>query len=380
MSRALSEGVIKLVKDKKEGTGPNQLWRQREIREKYESNVIQISVAIVIGLNFIISAINAQVLPPEGSETQKIFLGFEIFFAVVFTIELVWNMYGSWWCYFWMSGWNWFDFIIVLISLMSLVLSDLPGISVLRLFRAFRVFRLFKRIPSLKLIIEGILASLPGVMNAFMVLGILMGIWSIMGVEFFKDMEPMYFGTFMKAMFTMWQVMTMDSWASNIARAVVFREDCEMCQYAGVYFLSYVFCCGIIMTNVVVAILLEKYLEATSKADEEEEEELEAAAAALAAAEAAGTPVKAKLERGKSSGSGLNKNAQRKSIKIDKRPKDRLEELSKSQLLKLAMTLQDPQIWTRVFNEQVAQIQNSKNDNAMSNLAMADAFAQRLPQ
>jgi hypothetical protein len=107
MSRALSEGVIKLVKDKKEGTGPNQLWRQREIREKYESNVIQISVAIVIGLNFVISAINAQVLPPEGSETQKIFLGFEIFFAVVFTIELVWNMYGSWWCYFWMSGWNW---------------------------------------------------------------------------------------------------------------------------------------------------------------------------------------------------------------------------------------------------------------------------------
>jgi hypothetical protein len=46
-------------------------------------------------------------------------------------------MYGSWWCLFWQSGWNWFDFIIVLISLISLVLSGLPGISVLRLFRAF---------------------------------------------------------------------------------------------------------------------------------------------------------------------------------------------------------------------------------------------------
>jgi hypothetical protein len=42
------------------------------------------------------------------------------------------------------------------------------------------------------IIIEGILASLPGVMNAFLVLGILMDIWSIMGVEFFQYFEPMY--------------------------------------------------------------------------------------------------------------------------------------------------------------------------------------------
>jgi hypothetical protein len=110
------------------------------------------------------------------------------------------------------SGWNIFDFVIVVISLMSLMLSDLPGISVLRLFRAFRVFRLFKRIPSLRMIIEGVLASLPGVFNAFLVLGILMGIWSIMGVEFYRDKRglmgdtevgPACFGNFFKAMFTM---------------------------------------------------------------------------------------------------------------------------------------------------------------------------------
>jgi len=39
-----------------------------------------------------------------------------------------------------------------------------------RLFRAFRVFRLFKRVESLRIIIEGVIASLPGVMNAFLVL------------------------------------------------------------------------------------------------------------------------------------------------------------------------------------------------------------------
>jgi len=60
--------------------------------------------------------------------------------------------------------------------MLALVFTDLPGVSVLRLFRAFRVFRLFKRIKSLRVIIEGVFASLPGVFNAFIVLLILMGI------------------------------------------------------------------------------------------------------------------------------------------------------------------------------------------------------------
>jgi voltage-gated sodium channel len=376
MSRALSEGAIMRVRRalKKEDNGPNTLWRQREFRAKYETNVVQIGVAVVIALNFFISAINAQILPDEGSNAQMAFFGFEIFFAVVFTVELIWNMYGSWWCLFWQSGWNWFDFIIVLISLMSLMLSDLPGISVLRLFRAFRVFRLFKRVPSLKMIIEGILASLPGVMNAFLVLGILMGIWSIMGVEFFKDFEPMYFGNFMKAMFTMWQVMTMDSWASNIARAVVFREDCEMCAYAAVYFLSYVFCCGIIMTNVIVAILLEKYLEATSK-DDEEEEEKERAEEEMTEEEVKefGTP---KIDKAADGGLGGKRASMRKSFKKNKAANvGRLDLLDRSQLLQLAGMLKSPDVWSRVFNQQINDLQQKEN---MSHAEMADDAVRRL--
>lgn len=278
-------------------------WSQNWVRAQYESNVIQIAVAVLIFANFIVSACEKVILPEEGSQEQAVFLVFEWFFGLIFSIELAWNMYGSWWGMFWASGWNWFDFIIVLISLLSLGLGNLPGISVLRLFRAFRVFRLFKRVPSLKLIIEGVVASLPGVSNAFVVLGILMGIWSIMGVEFFGiirgerstqltgettcealgssgqtevelcDFTTQEFGDFFKAMFSMWQIMTMDSWASGIARPLIYNEGHWL---AGpIFFISYTFIAGIIMTNVVVAILLEKYLECTSKAAAAKEVEKE---------------------------------------------------------------------------------------------------------
>merc|ERR1719210_1153797 len=91
---------------------------------------------------------------------------------------------------FFSSAWNWFDLIIVVISIVALFFPQLPGVTVLRLFRAFRVFRLFKRIPSLKKIIEGVLSAIPGVTQAFAIMLILMGIWSVIGVEFFRVHQP----------------------------------------------------------------------------------------------------------------------------------------------------------------------------------------------
>ena len=93
------------------------------------------------------------------------------------------------------------------------------------------------------------------------VLGIIMGIWSILGVEFFATYNAEYFGTFARAMFTMWQVMTLEGWAEK-ADVLVYENDLP---WAAFFFVSYIFIASIIMTNVVVAILLEKYLESTDQ-------------------------------------------------------------------------------------------------------------------
>merc|ERR1719310_1926730 len=114
-------------------------------------------------------------------------------------------MYSNFFTPFWKDSWNIFDFFIVAISWLNQLGLLEGGISVLRLFRAFRVFRLFKRVKSLRQIIAGILKSLPGVSNAFVILGLVMGIWSIIGVSFYGDDFEDYFGNFFKAMLTMFQ-------------------------------------------------------------------------------------------------------------------------------------------------------------------------------
>jgi voltage-gated sodium channel len=225
----------------------------------YGSTYTQILFAGLIFANFVVSMVEAQILPSTAQEIE-IFHAFELFFTVIFATELLINMYANYFLKFWRSAWNWFDFLVVFISLLSLGVGNLPGITVLRLFRAFRVFRLFKRIPSLRKIVVGVAHALPGVASAFMLLGLVMGIWSILGVGFFKDEFPDHYGDFFKAMLTSFQIMTFDGWASEVTRPILLK-------YGGVYgfyFMSYVFIASIFMANVIIAILLDKYLSATS--------------------------------------------------------------------------------------------------------------------
>ena len=115
--------------------------------------------------------------------------------------------YAHWLDDFWGSGWNVFDFIVVMVSIVSVLpFSDLPGIAILRLLRAFRVFRLFKRLESLRKIIMAIEAAIPGVINAFSILLLVIALYAILGVEFFSITNREYFGDFGRSMFTLFQV------------------------------------------------------------------------------------------------------------------------------------------------------------------------------
>jgi len=241
---------------------------QKEVRAFYWLRCVQILVALIIFMNFVTSAFEAQVLPEENSNTSEWFLYFEYFYNYIFLIELLVNMYAHYLWEFWASTWNWFDFIIVIVSLMALYFPRLPAISVLRLFRAFRVVRLFKRVKEMRKIIEGVMSSLPALTYAFMVMALILGIWAIMGVDFLGDVILVtaagseidsgnyFFGNFLKSFLSLGQITTFDSWSSGIARDMIYEKGIG----AAIYFLTFVFVSGIIMMNVLVALLLDNYL------------------------------------------------------------------------------------------------------------------------
>jgi len=230
-----------------------------------------------------------------------------------------------------LNGWNCFDFIVVLIGWLLQVNVALPGpLKLLRLMRAFRVFRLFKRVKSLNKIIVSLGRAVPGMVNAMMIMLIVMSIYAMLGVEFFshsftprvyeelssvsggvgytdeewilgdgtapeyvKDPEKYecpdqlldnetsvcyvtargngygeeYFGNFGRSLYTLFQVLTGDSWSEAIARPMFEAEPIV----TTLYFVSYVVFIAIILVNVVVAVLLEKMVDDGSEEEDDEE-------------------------------------------------------------------------------------------------------------
>ena len=91
-------------------------------------------------------------------------------------------------------------------SLIVAIISSTGEVTTLRLVRAFRVLRLFGKLRSLRLIVNALMHSLVPVISAFFVMILVIAIYSIVGSSLFGEEQPDKFGTFSRALFTMFQV------------------------------------------------------------------------------------------------------------------------------------------------------------------------------
>jgi len=205
--------------------------------------------------------------------------------------ELIANMYshGGPQKKFFASGWNVFDTIIVMVGVLTMADVLKPPLNKLKLMRAFRVFRLFKRVESLNKIIVALLRSVPGFVNAFFVMVVFFCIYAILAVELFRDFGEggtyttydettgieaavnstssrgyllgiEYYGSFMRALYTLFQVMTGESWSEAVARPLLFGWDRDHAIVVSVFFVSFIILTQLVLINVVVAVLLENFV------------------------------------------------------------------------------------------------------------------------
>jgi len=274
---------------------PHILKGQKAVFDFYSSTVVQVAVAVIIGANFLTNMVEKQI-DPFGDVYKEAFEGIGLMYNILFTIELGFNLYGSWWCHFWKSGWNVFDFVVVSIGVINTIKLPLPpAFSLLRMMRAFRVFRLFKRVKSLNKIIVSIAKAVPGVLNAFLILAIIMSIYAILGVEFYQNVAPNchdpdspdrffitgrghcageeYFGSFSKSLLSFFQVLTGESWSEAVARPMIwyYIQDPILAVGGGFFFVSYIIASMFVLTNVVVAVLLDKMVDPETEEALEEE-------------------------------------------------------------------------------------------------------------
>ena len=243
---------------------------QKRVGSYYRGETAQILVAILIVANFLVNAAQSEMLPEKGTASDQTFNAIDVFFTWVFFFELLWNLAAHWFWPFFSDGWSVFDLFVVSVSMAAYFAgSDGGAIKTLRLMRAFRVMRLFGRLKSLRQIITSLTASLIPMGNAFLIMLLVTSIYAILGVNFFAESSPHFFGNFSRALFTLFQVCTGDGWASDIARplfASINGGGDGLDGPTSAFFISFIVVVGWVLLQVVVAVLLDSF---TAAAEEE---------------------------------------------------------------------------------------------------------------
>ncbi|CAF1923068.1 unnamed protein product [Rotaria magnacalcarata] len=146
----------------------------------------------------------------------RILTGGNYFFTTVFTFECTLKLIAMAPAEFFKNGWNAFDFVIVSVSLIELGLANVKGLSVLRSFRLLRVFKLAKSWQTLNRLMSIIGKSIGALGNLTFVLGIIIFIFAVMGMQLFgqkyhdkfgKDIPRWHFFDFFHAFMIVFRVL-----------------------------------------------------------------------------------------------------------------------------------------------------------------------------
>lgn len=204
----------------------------------------------VIVLNAIV--LGLETIPPVMARLGPILGVIDTACLAVFVAELVAKMIARG-RRFWTGGWNLFDFVIVGIALVP----NAGPFSVLRALRILRVLRIVSVFPRLRRVVEGFITALPGMGSVFLLMGIIFYIAAVMATKLFGDTFPQWFGDLGSSGYSLFQIMTLESWSMGIVRPVM-----EVYPYAWAFFVPFIMVTTFAVVNLLVGLIVNSMQDA----------------------------------------------------------------------------------------------------------------------
>lgn len=164
----------------------------------------------------------------------------------VFVIELAIRLYVHRWAFF-RDPWSVFDFVVVGIALVPAT----GQFGVLRALRVLRVLRILTIVPSMRRVVGALLAAIPGLASIALVLLLIYYVFAVIATNLFAAAYPEWFGDIGRSLYTLFQIMTLESWSMGIARPVM-----EHFPYAWAFFIPFILIATFTMLNLFIAIIV----------------------------------------------------------------------------------------------------------------------------
>jgi len=215
------------------------------LRRIVESNRFQNFITAVIAINAIILGLETS--PTVMNAAGSVLHVLDQVAVAIFVIELVMKL-ALYRLAFFKRAWNVFDFTIVAITLMPAG----QGVSVLRALRILRAFRLISTVPSMRKVVEALMRAIPGMISVLTLLSLVFYVSAVMATKLFGEGFPDWFGTIGESLYSLFQIMTLESWSMGIVRPVM-----ESYPLAWLFFVPFILVTTFAVLNLFIAIVVD---------------------------------------------------------------------------------------------------------------------------
>jgi len=149
---------------------------------------------------------------------------------------------------FFRNGWNVFDFLVVGIALFPASGS----LSVLRALRILRAFRLMSVVPQMRTVIQALFQAIPGLLSIVALISLIFYVGAVLATNLFGSEFDTWFGNIGRSMYTLFQIMTLESWSMGIVRPVM-----EIYPYAWAFFVPFILITSFAVINLFIGVIVD---------------------------------------------------------------------------------------------------------------------------
>ena len=190
-----------------------------------------------------------------GLETSPAVMGkfggalgtFDTLVLGVFVIEIAAKLFGRGFGFF-RDGWNIFDFLVVGIAL----LPASGPLAVLRTLRILRVLRLMSVVPQMRTVIQALITAIPGMISIIGLITLIFYVSAVLATNFFGRSFDEWFGSVGASMYSLFQIMTLESWSMGIVRPVMVEFP-----HAWAFFVPFILVTSFAVINLFIGVIVD---------------------------------------------------------------------------------------------------------------------------
>ena len=233
------------------------------ILRRIEAPKTQYFIMFLIVVNAVI--LGLETVPAAMQSYGSLLIGIDQFILGVFVVEILLRIYAHRLAFF-RDPWSLFDFVVVAIALVP---ASGP-LAVLRALRILRVLRLLTLVPSMRRVVGALLGSIPGLSSIALVLLLIYYVFAVIATKLFGEHFPQWFGSIGESLYSLFQIMTLESWSMGIVRPVMVEHP-----YSWIFFVIFILIATFTMLNLFIAIIVNAMQTFTEQENRERKNALE---------------------------------------------------------------------------------------------------------